>query len=167
MNENKYYHTQEDRGEILNAPIKCISDKAWLGDGYYFWESIEDAHWWGVKSKCAQGYYMIYVSNINTENVLNTVFEEDDYKWWLKLIERTAKKFIKKTGIKPTLKDINNFFRERNVFEDIDGIIFQDLPMNKNFLLINDDFWYKKRIQIAIYNERIIENFQLKTKETC
>lgn len=31
-----------------NAPFKCNWNNAWLGDGYYFWDTfIENAHWWG------------------------------------------------------------------------------------------------------------------------
>lgn len=31
-----------------NGPFPCTSDDAWLGDGYYFWDTFLDlAHWWG------------------------------------------------------------------------------------------------------------------------
>lgn len=31
-----------------NAPFLCQNAKAWLGNGYYFWDTfIENAHWWG------------------------------------------------------------------------------------------------------------------------
>ena len=34
------------------GPIKCTNSKAWLGDGYYFWDTrIDDAHWWGQMSR--------------------------------------------------------------------------------------------------------------------
>jgi hypothetical protein len=46
------YQTVEDRTnpDVIaeNAPFVCNADNAWLGDGYYFWDSfIELAHWWG------------------------------------------------------------------------------------------------------------------------
>lgn len=38
-----YYHTQENRGEMLREPIMCKHNNAWLGNAYYFWENEEDA----------------------------------------------------------------------------------------------------------------------------
>lgn len=51
------YQTVEDRGnpEYINknAPFECIREDAWLGSGYYFWDTfIDNAHWWGD-----QGYH--------------------------------------------------------------------------------------------------------------
>lgn len=53
MNRTKtLYQTLEDRSnpvEIKNhGPYKCDRKNAWLGPGYYFWDTnIELAHWWG------------------------------------------------------------------------------------------------------------------------
>lgn len=49
------YQTLTDRENpdyiIRNGPFKCSHKKAWLGKGYYFWDTfIENAHWWGEKS---------------------------------------------------------------------------------------------------------------------
>lgn len=44
----KLYQTIDDRGKQKYAPICCKADDAWLGKGFYFWDTrIEDAHWWG------------------------------------------------------------------------------------------------------------------------
>ena len=45
------FHTIEKRmpicASVKNAPYKC-TNRAWLGAGYYFWDTfIELAHWWG------------------------------------------------------------------------------------------------------------------------
>lgn len=45
------YHTiRKDRivaASVKNAPYRCVNN-AWLGEGYYFWDSFIDlAHWWG------------------------------------------------------------------------------------------------------------------------
>lgn len=41
-----------------NGPIKCNNDGAWLGNGYYFWDSFEDlAHHWG--NTHYDGHYMV------------------------------------------------------------------------------------------------------------
>ena len=76
------YHTQEYRSNAqpLEEPIKCKGRTAWLGIGYYFWTEIEFAHYWGQDfKKRATGYYDIYKANLNTENCINTVFDEKGY----------------------------------------------------------------------------------------
>jgi len=54
-----YYHTQENRGEVLQEPIFCNKENAWLGNAYYFWESEDDAIFWGMKFKKRTGEYDI------------------------------------------------------------------------------------------------------------
>lgn len=56
------YQTLENRdnpGEVEeHGPYKCTSRKAWLGEGYYFWDTfILHAHEWGQKSY--RGRYFI------------------------------------------------------------------------------------------------------------
>lgn len=46
------YQTLKDKGNPDyiedNAPFLCNWGNAWLGEGYYFWDTfIENAHWWG------------------------------------------------------------------------------------------------------------------------
>lgn len=46
------YQTLEDLDNAdfveKNGPFKCETSKAWLGHGYYFWDThIELGHWWG------------------------------------------------------------------------------------------------------------------------
>ncbi len=46
------YQTVEDRDnpdEVeQNGPFMCTNSNAWLGHGFYFWDSfISHAHWWG------------------------------------------------------------------------------------------------------------------------
>ncbi len=50
----KVYHTVKDKGNPdyveANAPFKCTSDTAWMGHGYYLWDSDDLlAHWWGKR----------------------------------------------------------------------------------------------------------------------
>ena len=63
MNQTKsVFQTLEDRNnpkeiETL-GPFECSRKNAWLGRGYYFWDSfIENAHWWGDKGY--KGKYVI------------------------------------------------------------------------------------------------------------
>ncbi len=46
------YQTVSDRDNADyiedNAPFRCERKDAWLGEGYYFWDTlIKNAHWWG------------------------------------------------------------------------------------------------------------------------
>lgn len=177
MNKKVFYHTQESRRNILTEPIPCIREDAWLGNAIYFWHDLEDAEEWGNNSKRRHNYYEIYISDIETENVLNSVFNEEHYFFWYKQIEKVAKIIIAKTKMKPSIKELNDYFKERGTWDDLDGILFQDLPTNPNKLLIKPIeynnkskkvvFPYRKRIQLAVYNSKIIHTFALYKREKC
>lgn len=52
MEVKKLYQTIEDTGDyekiLQDGPFPCTIDGAWLGEGYYFWDTLErNAHWWG------------------------------------------------------------------------------------------------------------------------
>ena len=161
-----YFHTQEKRPNRLSGPINCVRDNAWLGEAFYFWYSEDDAILWGIKSKKKTGYYEVYSANLDTSKVLNTVFNETHYLFWIKQIEKAAKIFVKKTNIKPTLKEINDYFKEKNIWTEFDGILFQDISENPDNYIVKE-FQYKKRIQIAVYNSKIISNFVFKLDGQC
>jgi hypothetical protein len=160
------YHTQEKRKFRLISPIICTRTDAWLGNGYYFWKEEVDAIHWGNKSKNKTSYFEIYSANINCNKVLDTVFNEEHYEFWRKQIDKAAKYIIKKTNIKPTIKEINQYFKEKAKWEELTfGIMFQDLPFSDD-LLVND-FNYRKRIQLVVYNIKIISNFELHSEMKC
>lgn len=156
----KYYHTQEQREIELEEPILCTKDNAWLGEAYYFWEEENDAVYWGETFKCGKtGKYVIYCATIDNNNILDTVFCREHYEFWLKQIEKAIKFFLKKTGILPTLKEVNDFFYERNMWEKVDGILFQDISGNPIHHMRMKEFQFKKRIQLALYKKEKITNF--------
>lgn len=155
-----YYHTQENRNNNLLTPIKCTKDDAWLGEAYYFWEDEDDAIFWGIKFKNKKGSYDIYKAVIDNDNILDTVFNREHYNFWIKQIKKASIFFIKKTGNKPTLKEINDFFYERKIWSQLDGILFQDISSNPIHFMVKE-FQYKKRIQLALYNTKKITTFVL------
>ncbi|NJN78817.1 MAG: hypothetical protein HC803_11260 [Saprospiraceae bacterium] len=171
----KIYHTQEHRENFLTLPKKCLREDAWLGDAYYFWYSELDADKWGETSKRTTGEFEVYESEADCENILDTVFNEEHYLFWLKQIEKVALKIIKKTGKKPTIKEINDYFKDKGEWNEVTGIMFQDLPLKANESLVapikyrnkNIPFYYRKRIQLAIYDLKIIQNFKLKKVQKC
>jgi hypothetical protein len=160
------YHTQEKWRTILTAPIPTTNQDAWLGDGYYFWYYENDAVWWGRTAKRRTRYYEVYKATVNCENVLDTVFNEDHYTFWIKNIEKAINKYMKSGKNSLTLKYINDFFKEKGVFEGIDGVLFQDISDNPENWIVKK-FQYKKRIQIAVYNLDIISNFALEFEAEC
>jgi hypothetical protein len=173
--QETFYHTQEAREKILFAPVLCNRNDAWLGEAIYFWYDIEDAEHWGNTSKRRTGYYEIYESVIFCENILNSVFNEEHYFFWYRQIEKVAKIIIAKTKMKPTIKELNDYFKERGTWNEVDGILFQDLPTNNERLLIKPIeyqnkkmvFAYRKRIQLAVYNREIIRTFDFFKREKC
>ncbi len=168
------YHTQEKRQKPLDFPKPCIRDDAWLGEAYYFWKEEVDADDWGNNSKRRTKYYEVYECVLNSENCLDTVFNEEHYYFWIMQLEKIAKKIMIKTGEKPTLKELNDYIRDKNVWPQVDFIRFQDLPTNSERSLVRPILYkngkvrtvaFRKRIQIAVYNKEIIFNFALKKTE--
>jgi hypothetical protein len=141
-----------------------------------FWLDLEDAEEWGNKSKRGSHYYEVYQSEIQIDNILDTVFNEDHYFFWFKQIEKVARAIMSKTKMKPTLKELNDYLKERGLWNEIHGIKFQDLPASAERLLIRPieyksgkirHFQYRKRIQLAVYNMEIILNFEFLKREKC
>lgn len=152
------YHTQEKRNVRLVSPVKCTRRDAWLGHGFYFWDEYEDAIIWGKCSKNRTGRYEIYKSTIASENFLNTVFDEEDYKFYRKQIEKIEKFIIQKTGIKATVEDVCDYLNTRTKWsENLDGILFQDSPNGYNNSIVG--YPYRKRIQAVVYNTNCIKDF--------
>lgn len=168
------YHTQEQRKVTLTLPIICERDDAWLGEGFYFWKEESDAHEWGHNSKRRTKYFEVYTCDLHSNAYLDTVFNEEHYYFWIKQLEKIAKKIMIKTGQKPTLKELNDYIRDKNIWPQIDYIQFQDLPVNNDKALVKPIVYnsgkkrkvrtvaFRKRIQISVYNPKIISNFALK-----
>ena len=152
------YHTQEDRGTVLNQPILCERKDAWFGTAYYFWVDEVDAIRWGIKSK--NNRYQIYSATIISDNVLDTVFNKDHYLFFISALERTAKTIVKLTGKKPTQVDICEYLNTRaKRKEKIDVLLACDIPQSPSEIL---PIPVRKRIQAAVYNINCIKEFQLK-----
>jgi hypothetical protein len=160
------YHTQERWKVRLTKPILAERKNAWLGVAFYFWANENDAIHWGNDSKRGTGYYEVYIAKINCENVLDTVFNEDHYTFWVAQIEKAAKKIIKMTGKKATIKEINIYFTEKAKWSEVtDGVMFQDLPFSDDLLV--EGLNYRKRIQLAVFNIGIILTFAFLYEQKC
>lgn len=84
MPTRKAYQTLEDRGNYDDVekygPYICSQKNAWLGSGYYFWESfIENAHWWGIEGAAYKNGYLICESKfeLSDEKCFNLIDNPD------------------------------------------------------------------------------------------
>lgn len=159
------YHTQEKWLNRLINPIICTNPTAWLGNGYYFWDDEIDAVKWGNTSKTNTGRYEIYRADIDCEDILDTVFNEEHYRFWFKQIEKAAKSISKKTGLIASKREINQYFLDKASWSEVTGIMFQDIPKGAELLV--QSFYYRKRIQLVVYNPIIIANFALHLEDKC
>jgi hypothetical protein len=67
------YQTLEDRNNpdkiLKDGPFKCERTTAWLGFGYYFWDThIELSHWWGETVYIQKGKNYIITSCFIVDN---------------------------------------------------------------------------------------------------
>jgi len=157
------YHTQESRKSKLTSPIICNRADAWLGVGYYFWMDETFAHNWGNDSKKTTGYYDIYSALIDEEGILNATFDEKEYYFFVKSIEK-ARKYLAKTLNGINLQNVHRFLADKVwPHMGIKGIIFDDIPHNAyNHGRIYSDIkplYYTKRIQIVIFDTKNIVTF--------
>lgn len=158
-NKRLMYHTQGYSSPYLSDPILCTRHDAWLGSAIYFWNEEEDAVYWGINSKKSYKKYSIYTAEVDCEDVLDTVFEEDHYLFWVKCIEKAIKYLAKYSTRKPTIEDINVYLMSKGGWgEKVTGILFQDLPSNETISKVIG-FYFRKRIQLAAFDKKIITNF--------
>jgi len=163
----KGYHTQEYRSAVLKQPLKCVNKRAWLGFGYYFWLEEEYAHYWGQDSKINENSqsYDIYCAELDIESCINTVFDEKDYVTFVEVIEEAIQYFKSKHTLF-SLEMVNDYLAEKvwtNL--EVNGIIYDDKPTNprnKNRIYSEiPDLYYKKRIQVVLFDLKNIRNFEL------
>jgi hypothetical protein len=168
----KVFHTQANRNELLSFPEITTKSDNWLGDGFYFWQDLEFAEWWGDSKKCQSWNksrkYDIYNSilDFSEDAFIDTVFNEIDYYNFIKTIEKFSKAFQRKIHKKPSLKEFILFIKKFGIWENINVIRFQDIPEN-NLLVEVKGFYYKKRIQIRVNRPEIISTFDHFSTKDC
>ena len=170
------YHTNEHRGNTLLKPVFAEGNSQWLGEGYYFWQDYEFSEEWGYNRICKRNkklaQFDIYQAeldiDLSADNVIDTVFNEEDYRKFVENAEKFAHQHYEMFGEKPSLEDFNDFISDSGIWTDIIAIRFQDLPTkgNRTYLKIKR-FYYKKRIQIALYDVTKIHTFVLVKTLKC
>ena len=161
--QREMFHTQEKRDSRLYKPVLCTRKDAWLGHGYYFWDDISDADGWGSSSKNRTGRYEVYVGLIDSENILDTVFSEHDYQFFLTAIKRVIDDCKSKSGRNPSIVDVCSYIMYVAKWNTVmDGVLFSDSP-NTEITRFN----YRKRIQMVLYNLKCLVSFKLLKEEHC
>lgn len=151
------FHTQENRGYVLTEPMLCTRGDAWLGTAYYFWAHENDAVRWGYDSK--NGRFHVYSAIIESDKVLDTVFNQEHYNFFMTALDRAATTIVKKTGRKLSRRLLCEYLNERAGWKnEIDVLIINDNPSGERELL---PIPVRKRIQAAVYNRDCIHEFQL------
>lgn len=125
--ERVIYHTVEDRGNpdyvLQNAPFMGnveSSGNQWLGNGYYFWDSlIIWAHWWGERHY--NNKYIICSSSM--PRFSNDVLDLTDPNECIKLAEWAE--YIKKkdkTEKKLGLSRLMQILEKKNILKNFKAI---------------------------------------------
>jgi hypothetical protein len=117
------YQTLEDRGGDLdslerNGPYLCKWENAWLGEGYYFWDTfIENAHWWGIEGRKFPGGYIICKAecDYNEIDCLDLVGNTDHIQDFKKAVD-----LLKSQGLlnsKTSVKRVIEFMKQIKIFK--------------------------------------------------
>lgn len=119
------YQTLENRDnpeEIENeGPFPCDRLDAWLGTGYYFWDShIELAHWWGIKNPKIEEYIICSALVTKSEKLFDLL--EGAFRKQL----TEAARMILEDGLATIedliVPDIIDYLYEEGVFNDYEAI---------------------------------------------
>lgn len=76
------YQALKDQGNpefvISKGPFMCTTDEAWLGHGYYFWDTFKHLpHWWG-ESKLNKSYIVCKaICDFSTKECFDLVGEPE------------------------------------------------------------------------------------------
>lgn len=173
------YQTLEDRDNPdyieLHAPFKCNRKNAWLGNGYYFWDTfIEIAHWWGEFSY-NNSYVICEAScDFNEENCLDLVGNTEHMLEFHNAINLLKKQKLIKN--KTTVARILSFMKSKIPEFNYDAIRVYGINSignkeeNKKYLyrlpfITNQAQFldYKPPIQICVFNKKRVNfrNFKI------
>lgn len=166
------YHTVEDRDnpdEIeADGPFKCTRRDAWLGPGYYFWDTrIMWAHKWGKDAYERKGYnYVICQAELdNSPSIMfdlfgNILHQEEFLQAYLLL-----KTQLDKSGKYPLVSEVLHFLHKQNLMtyksvragDNGNEAYDIDFQPKREFMTI------RQRVQICLFEKNgiTLQNFQI------
>ncbi|HLO91988.1 MAG TPA: hypothetical protein VK172_12565 [Lentimicrobium sp.] len=144
-----------------NAPFICENAKAWLGNGYYFWDTfIENAHWWG--EQVHSGKYIICKFRCDFDDRCFDLVGNTEHMQALDLVIREMQRKLKIDLDTTTVRRILEFFKQKIGF-DFEAIRVSGInsKSGSNYIFrlkFNYDkpqyLDYKPAIQICIYTKK-------------
>lgn len=168
MSTKEIYQTLEDRNNpkkvVSEGPFICRRKGAWLGDGYYFWESfIENAHWWGCEGANYNNEYIICKAYYDFDesscfNLIDNYNHIKRFNYTLQLMQ--SQDILKKDNtvrrVISHLKDTLKIFQYKAT--RIYGVHSKkkDSPYMKSLPFVKDGFQYldlSPAIQICFYSK--------------
>lgn len=165
MDRKTIYQTLDDRENPdqieQEGPFLCTRNNAWLGDGYYFWDTfIDNAHWWGKVS--LNDNYVICEANFDfhTDTCFDLVGKTEhmvDFERSINLM-KSKKLLNRKTTVARVLsymKDTLKLFSYNAI--RVYGVHSKSKDLKPNYRLKFDlgkpqYLDYKPAIQICIYS---------------
>lgn len=153
----KAYQTLEDRGNIdyleNNGPFKCTRSNAWLGFGYYFWDTkIEWAYNWGKNSYKNIGKdYVIGECQLELDETCFDLFGSVEH-------QSSFTEVIELLKTHPNTKGANNlnvpnvitYMKSKGIF-DYKSIRASDMSYMNNVKI----YFTKKKKEYTILNPRV------------
>lgn len=148
MITTRLYQTVENRenpDEVeRNAPFKCVSKNAWLGKGYYFWDTFDaHAHKWGEVMYRGNYFICEVLGRYHREEVLDLVGNTDQ----INDVGKVAQTLEKEYGASLTVPFIIEYLKRKTPFdfkmirahsEDAfsvsDRIIYQFVPNKRPYI---------------------------------
>lgn len=167
------YQTLEDKNNAdfveEHGPFFCKDKNAWLGQGYYFWETfIEYAEWWGEVRYSQEGY-IICESRLDFKqiNVLNL----EDTETLMDII-KIGDEWHSKWEDYPTIPQIIEFLKNDSSFNYQAIRARVENATNESYLPDHRIFFKKSygayldlmpQIQVCVLDKRVIgkDNFHI------
>jgi hypothetical protein len=159
------YHTLEDRDnfELIeqNGPILCVRNDAWLGIGYYFWDTnIDWGHEWGRKTYKKYVIFKAIISLINCYDLVGNVSDKSEFNQILNVLQEKQKnKNIKVSEVLEYMKKFTDFN-----YNTIRSAHFPDSTTKVSFGgKFNEFMFSNERVQICVIkkNNLTLQNFKV------
>ena len=164
------FHTLKDKGNIeeikRHGPYRCERDDAWLGFGYYFWDSnIEWAHWWG-KCACNNKYIICESSLVIDERCFDLVGDPNHQRELIEVFKLLMSIGEFNSNRAVTVASVIEYLKQKGLF-DYDSIRSQHFSRDDtkvNYNPIRPEYtFFGQKIQICLIktNNLALQTFKV------
>lgn len=154
------YHTLEDRDNVdaieNSGPIRCTTNAAWLGHGYYFWDANDEwAHKFG-RSRYPDKY-MIFEGDIALNHETYDLFGNVRHKLEFKEAWEILKECGQFTDDMIRVADVLEYLKKINIFP-YNSIRAADNPDQQNVIKfggrLGEYMFLNERVQICLVTKK-------------